>query len=251
MGSPGSYTMSELVERSGFDKRTIAYYVQEKLLPRVGRRGPKTRYSQEFLDRLMFIRRLRDLQDSGRLRPVTLSEIREVIQSLSAEEVGRASTESVSEETLRGFFSERDLDPFDMPLGVEGMALSASRGAPAFGSASMEASSAPPPSDGSARRRGASRSLRIREGGVLDPEAAGLTRYRSNDESNDELEGLLQEVERRALVGGRGRGWLARERLTRVPITEEIVLSVRNIKDEDAHFVEKLARLLRRIGRLG
>ena len=62
MGLLQSYTLSELETESGFDKRTIAYYISEGLLPKVGRRGPRTRYSQEFLERLMFIRRVRDLQ---------------------------------------------------------------------------------------------------------------------------------------------------------------------------------------------
>jgi hypothetical protein len=57
----------------------------------------------------------------------------------------------------------------------------------------------------------------------------------SNDESNAALKKMLREVEHRALIGGRGRGLLTRERITRVPVTEEIVLSVRNIKDEDAN----------------
>ena len=42
-----SYTARELEEETGFDRRTIAYYVQEGLLPRVGRRGPRTRYPED------------------------------------------------------------------------------------------------------------------------------------------------------------------------------------------------------------
>jgi len=72
----------------------------------------------------------------------------------------------------------------------------------------------------------------------------------SGDELNSELEQLLQNVEQRALLGAKRGGGGLRERLIRVPITDEIVLSVRNIEDEDAHLVEDLARLLRRIGRL-
>ena len=64
---PRTYTLDEIEERTGFDKRTIAYYVQEDVLPKVGRRGPRTRYPQLFLDRLLFIKRVRDLQDTGRI----------------------------------------------------------------------------------------------------------------------------------------------------------------------------------------
>jgi len=74
--------MDEVEERTGFDKRTIAYYVQEGLLPKVGRRGPKTRYSRQFLDRLMFIRMTRDLQDRGRMGTMTLGEIKDLLDKL-------------------------------------------------------------------------------------------------------------------------------------------------------------------------
>jgi hypothetical protein len=60
----------------------------------------------------------------------------------------------------------------------------------------------------------------------------------------------LQEVERRARLGAKQSEGQTRERLTRVPITQDILLSVRNISDDDAHLVEELAELLRRFGRL-
>lgn len=250
MGSPRAYTMSELVQRSQFDKRTIAYYVQEELLPRVGRRGPRTRYSEEFLDRLMFIRRLRDLQDSGRLRAVTLLEIRALIDRLSVEEIRRASKEGVSEETLRGFFADPDFDSSDIAVAAEDMAFHSMRDSAAFASQAMEASSAPRSSQSPVSLRREAMTWRGRSRGGSEATYADSMLSSSSGESNDELERLLQEVEKRALVGAkRGRGGI-RERLTRVPITEEIVLSVRNIEDEDAHLVEDLARLLRRIGRL-
>ena len=36
------YTAAELQRETGFDRRTIAYYVHEGLLPKVGRRGSRT-----------------------------------------------------------------------------------------------------------------------------------------------------------------------------------------------------------------
>ncbi len=73
-----SYTAKELERESGFDRRTIAYYVQEGLLPKVGRRGPRTRYPKLFLDRLRFIRRVRMAEETGVISPVTLSDIRDL-----------------------------------------------------------------------------------------------------------------------------------------------------------------------------
>ena len=60
-----TYTIDEIEEQTGFDRRTITYYVQQGLLPKVGRRGPRTRYSQLFFDRLQFIRMIRNRQDQG------------------------------------------------------------------------------------------------------------------------------------------------------------------------------------------
>ncbi len=253
MASPRVFTMRQLVKESHFDKRTIAYYVQEKLLPRVGRRGPRTRYSEEFLDRLMFIRRIRDLQDSGRLRAVTLSEIREVMQRLSMEDMQRASKEGVLEETLRGFFSEPDLETSDLAVAAEDVALYSMSSSPMLDSPPPESSLAFQSSGPSAEMRRMSMEGRVRSSVGSEAETAPLDSGppTSSDESNDELAGLLQEVEHRALVGAKRGGGGIRERLTRVPITDEIVLSVRNIEDRDAHLVEKLARLLRRIGGLG
>lgn len=75
-----TYTMEEIERETGLDRRTIAYYVQEGLLPRVGRRGPKTRYPRPFLDRLLFIQKVRGLQDQGQLGNYTLDDIREIFE---------------------------------------------------------------------------------------------------------------------------------------------------------------------------
>lgn len=80
-----TYTLDEIEESTGFDRRTVAYYVQQGLLPKVGRRGPKTRYSQLFFDRLNFIRMIRDLQDQGAMGTVTLSDFRDLFRSVPEE----------------------------------------------------------------------------------------------------------------------------------------------------------------------
>ena len=82
-----TYTIDEIEEHTGFDRRTIAYYVQQGLLPRVGRRGPRTRYSQLFFDRLQFIKMTRNLQDQGELGTMTLSDFRDLFQSVPEETI--------------------------------------------------------------------------------------------------------------------------------------------------------------------
>lgn len=77
-----TYTMEEIERETGFDRRTIAYYVQEGLLPKVGRRGPRTRYPRHYLDRLLFIKKIRDLQDRGQLGNYTLEDIREIFDTV-------------------------------------------------------------------------------------------------------------------------------------------------------------------------
>ena len=75
-----SYTAKELERETGFGRRTIAYYVQEGLLPKVGRRGRGSRYPELVLDRLLFIRRVREAEEAGKIGPVRLSHLREVFR---------------------------------------------------------------------------------------------------------------------------------------------------------------------------
>ncbi len=254
MGGSRTYTLSELEGHSGFDKRTIAYYVQESLLPKVGRRGPRTRYSEEFLDRLMFIRRVRNLQDTGQLRAVTLGEIRDVIATLLPEETRRAAQDRGAEETFRSLFAEPDLETSEVKVAGGGVDPSAPASSERLTS-DFEESDAKRESllafgsmeTGRPRfMRKPSRLGRDVLRGRATSESDG-----SPDASDHELRTLLQEVEHRARLGVKQSKWRSREHLTRVPITEDISLSVRNITNKDAHLVEKLAALLRRIGGFG
>ncbi|NNM00373.1 MAG: MerR family transcriptional regulator [Gammaproteobacteria bacterium] len=82
-----SYTPDELEEDTGFDRRTIAYYVQEDLLPRIGRRGPRTRYPKEYRDRLTLIRKIRDAEEKGDLPYQSLRDIRHFLDQVSPEQI--------------------------------------------------------------------------------------------------------------------------------------------------------------------
>jgi DNA-binding transcriptional MerR regulator len=87
MNAPVSYAIGELVEASGFDRRTIVFYIQQGILPRVGRRGPNTRYPAECLTRLRFVRGVKDLQNTGRLLGASLREMRAVLEATTSERI--------------------------------------------------------------------------------------------------------------------------------------------------------------------
>ena len=124
-----SYSIDELEELTGFNQRTISYYIQQGLLPKVGRRGRSTRYPQLFVDRLKFIQRVRELQDSGRLGSVTLPRIARVIWYL-IEQYGDTSEfpELDDAEIQRLFEDERISDERVLGESSEGEPVSVSFG---------------------------------------------------------------------------------------------------------------------------
>ena len=79
------YTAAELERETGVDRRTIAFYVQEGLLPKVGRRGSRSRYPDRVRDRLLFIRRVREAERAGTVEPVSLNDIRTVFENAPSE----------------------------------------------------------------------------------------------------------------------------------------------------------------------
>lgn len=282
MSEPRTYTVYELEAESGFDKRTITYYISEGLLPKVGRRGPKTTYPQEFRDRLMFIRRCRDLQDSGKLRAVTLSEIADVMRDLSADDFRAAAEGSHSDDWIRDRFVEPDWDTSGYSIPAERVAASDERDYPgdalddtAFSRPSRMASmrqrrerlqmrseqseapswsdqavrSAPPEPEYGESGEPDSVSLALDDdqwsqtlsfGAEAEDASAALARL-------GELSRIVQE---RARTGAQMTTDYSGERLIRVPISDDIMLSVRNIPERDAQLVADLADLLRRIMRI-
>jgi DNA-binding transcriptional MerR regulator len=76
-----TYSLKELAALAEMSPRTIHSYVQMDLLEGVGKRGPGTRYPARYLDRLLFIKRLRE---ETRL---TLKEIGELLRNLAERDV--------------------------------------------------------------------------------------------------------------------------------------------------------------------
>ena len=98
------YSLDELAEKTGFSPRTIAYYIQMKLLPSIGRRGRKTKYPVEYLYRLQVIKRFKDKQsDNYLLMQYGLEDVAALLNCMTPEELKEfaAGKIRISENTLK------------------------------------------------------------------------------------------------------------------------------------------------------
>lgn len=75
-------TLEDLAQHSGLPIRTLRYYIQEGLLPGPDTRGKYASYSQEHLDSLTLIMRLKDLH-------LPLKEIRHLLDNASPEDISQ------------------------------------------------------------------------------------------------------------------------------------------------------------------
>lgn len=105
------YTLDDLVDRTGFSKRQIRYYITEKLIPGAGnQRGPNAVYSEKTLQRLEMIKALKAQPMGPTGRVMTLAEIRHAMDNQNqqdffpkAQKISYCQTEAlvVSEDTLQ------------------------------------------------------------------------------------------------------------------------------------------------------
>lgn len=237
-----SYTARELEEETGFDRRTIAYYVQEGLLPRVGRRGPRTRYPRLVRDRLLFIRRVREAEEAGEVPAVSLSDMRVVFErvppglisrvadgkiAVTPELVERGSTAFRLPGMRRAMLEERVMSHrvAEGPLSRPRMA------SPRPDRVADETQMAPP-----------MEMERVQEGDVGETDEW--------EEAGTELADALVELQERA----RGRAVRAAgsmETWTRIEVTPEIEVSVRGITEGERGVVERVRRAMRRVLGMG
>ena len=73
-------TLEDLATQSGLPLRTLRYYIQEGILQGPDTRGKYASYSQQHLDRIELIQRLKRLR-------LPLQEIRHLLENMSPEEV--------------------------------------------------------------------------------------------------------------------------------------------------------------------
>src|SRR5438270_5009726 len=80
MPRTATYTISELADAAGTTPRTVRFYTAEGLLPPPDARGRYALYSNEHLDRLRLIDRLKEAHQP-------LNAIRERLSQLTREEI--------------------------------------------------------------------------------------------------------------------------------------------------------------------
>lgn len=227
-----SYTAEELERATGFDRRTIAYYVQEGLIPRVGRRGPRTRYPELVRDRLLFIRRVREAEESGDVPPVSLSDMREIFERIPAALIASVADGQtpVSEDIVS-----------KPPVAVR---------PPARRRAAIEARWAAM-EDQLAAERSVDTPGPSEPTSVYEQEYLEITEHAMSmrpDDATVEAElgeslAALQEAARRRQKRAPG----SMDTWSRIEISPDIALSVRGVGDEDAGLLEKVGEKLRQL----
>ena len=276
MPSTRSYSLSELVEATGFDRRTIVYYIQSGLLPKVGRRGPHTRYPNECLTRLLFIKGVRSLQAEGQLLTATLAEMRRALAVRDTAGIRDLLDRGLPAEELTALFGEELPYPSAPRLPPSGTAEIAG---PVTSTAAAAVAGPTPVTGPSGERRSyglADAGIRKRFGpdqpavaatpefhhdethpglpalnpATLEPTAivtpTAAPTAADNGIADTELGELLRELEVRPTLNARRSPPGSPEQWTEIPITSRVYLSVRGLAAEDSPLAEAVARLLKR-----
>ena len=269
MSGARSYSLAELVAATGFDRRTIVYYIQSGLVPKVGRRGPHTRYPEECLTRLRFIQGVKNLQAEGKLLTATLAEIRRALEAVDSAGIGELLSRGLPVDALTALFAELpEPVPGPPPLLPTPQNLPEAAAPPA----THELSRAPA---GERRSYGLADAGIRKRFGVEKPLAPILADTHHDDThpglpvmaaptfpaamgaptagtgaetaaADPELGELLRELEVRPTLNTRRSPPGAPEQWTEIPITSRVYLSVRGLAEEDVPLAEAVARLLKR-----
>lgn len=255
------YTAAELQRETGFDRRTIAYYVHEGLLPKVGRRGSRTRYPKLIRDRLLFIRAVREAEQRGTVAPVSLRDLREIFEQAPLELISSVADgrTSVTPEVVTGV-SPSIRSPARRRAAIE------DRWGPVRENrtrAGMRRRLAESSFRESVPEEGESPERRYRPDSDRDEEGNRKTTDRSTRDAAYRREGVenlkfsreselgellaaLQEI-----AEGRGNPSPAMDRLLQMEVSPDITLSVRGQSEEAAPLLERAVHCLRRLMRGG
>ncbi|MSR08670.1 MAG: MerR family transcriptional regulator [Gammaproteobacteria bacterium] len=268
MSGARSYALAELVAATGFDRRTIVYYIQSGLLPKVGRRGPHTRYPEDCLTRLLFIQGVKTLQTEGKLLTATLAEIRRALGAVDAAGIGELLSRGLPVDALTVLFAElpepvqtapqpttapeaqnvaappTSMEPARAPAGERrsyGLADAGIR--KRFG---VEKPPAPVPAE--THHDETHPGLPVLTPAPSAPASAATPAGSGVDAAaaDPDLGELLRELEVRPTLNARRSPPGAPEQWTEIPITSRVYLSVRGLAEDDVPLAEAVARLLKR-----
>ena len=263
-----SYSLGELVEATGFDRRTIVYYIQSGLLPKVGRRGPHTRYPEECLTRLMFIKGVKGLQAEGRLLTATLAEMRRALAARDVVAIRELLDRNLPAEEVAALFTAEPIAPGEVAAAptdpVSAFVAPAPTPADPFRGPAGERRSygladagirkrfgtdrPPAPSQPEAHHEDTHPGLPVMELATYQPPGPTALPAPEAEAAGDEpdLGELLRELELRPTLNARRSPPGAPEQWTEIPITSRIYLSVRGLAEVDAPLAEAVTRLLKR-----
>lgn len=251
------YTAAELQRETGVDRRTVAYYIHEGLLPKVGRRGTRTRYPKLVRDRLLFIRAVREAELRGTVAPVSLRDLREIFEQAPLELISGVADgrTSVTPEIVTGI-SPSIRSPARRRAAIEdrwGPARETrTRAEPrrrlaesSFHDSVPEESESP---EGRYRRDSdpeeeANRQTTDED----DPDRSYRPKPVGDSESvrESELGQLLAALQE--IAEGRGNPSPAMDRWLQMEVSPDITLSVRGANDEAAALLERAVHCLRRL----
>jgi DNA-binding transcriptional MerR regulator len=249
---PRTFTIDELERDTGIDRRTIAYYVQEGILPKVGRRGRRTRYPQLFVDRLRFIKRLRQMEEAGVVPvPLTLAEIRRVFEDAPLQTIADIAAGSESFDAVGVKTSTRDAESRssaaspppeahrkflvaepEMPSAKSRMRMMMEASAPMDALEDADGSEEPPHDE------------------QVEFQAMEMPRFQASlagppSEPGSRLDRILGRLGE--VVARRHRGAQRSQRWTRTEIIPGLQLSARDLDEKDIGLLEEAALLLRRL----
>jgi len=275
-----TYSITEMQQISGFDRRTIVYYLQQGLIPRAGRRGPNTRYPYDALLRLRFIRGFKDLQDQGRCGTVTLREIGTLLGRLDPGRIGDLLERGMPMEDIAPLLEQLAQPAAPEPAAIPTAAPPVATAGPApvrSDAPAIAAPAAPPqPVPGLLGPAGPRRSYGLADAGIRQrastPPATGATpppplpdavatgaaaptapatpvsaAGAVAAEAPGDLGQLLRELELRPAMSGRRLAPGASEQWTEIPITSRVFLSVRGLAQDDVPLADAVARELKKI----
>lgn len=266
-----TYTLDEIVDRTGFGKRTTSYYVQKGLLPKVGRRGPKTRYPQTFLNRLLFIKMMREKQDRGEIENLTLADLRDLLNQVRPETIadmvnGRESLHEVAsmevaatpEPPPRQILHDEKSDVIEVLINDPGEVSSSvetEADVSTLNRDNVAQFEVPDKQDSPAEEEATQRPLGYQdaaeedapeeEGGADEKqETNGLNNFADVD-PEDRLGWSLARLQKAVDQPRKNRG--TTESWHRARITPELTISARSLSDEDAHLLDAVARMLKQM----